>query len=402
MSSVRFKFIKRLSLALAFALLIGAVVSIPPVQIAAESASQMKDKIREYEKRQEELKEKIEDLEDDKSEADDIASALQAKIENLENQIILANETIEKLEDEIAEANAKIDAKKKEIEDAKTTLKERLKAIYIAGANNELQVLLSADSYSDYLAKAELMRGVTKHDTELMKKLNEDIKQINELTKDVQQDMKDAKEIKASLVEKQNELDKDYQKARSKYNSILNQQNSLEDEADEVAAAKERVQREWEEAIRAESDRNREMQSGGGESSSSSGEVSDFGFVWPFQSSYYISCGYMGYSGHTGCDITCSGAYGKPIYAAASGRVIRATYSNVSYGNCIIIDHGTKDGDSVSTLYAHCSSLLVSYGEEVSQGQLIAYCGSTGNSTGPHLHFEVRINGNHINPLSCF
>ena len=276
-----------------------------------------------------------------------------------------------------------------------------MKAIYIAGSASELQVLLSSDSYADFLAKSELMRGVTKHDTEMMEKINKDIEDIEKLKKNIESDMKDAEEIKAGLVEKQRALDADYEKARAAENKLSSKQSELEAESEEIAAAKKKVQAEWRAAIIAESDSGRQFGSGG---SSSSGKVSHYGFVWPFQSNYYISCyyGQQSYRFHTGLDITCGGAYGKPIYAAASGRVIRATYSNVSYGNCIIIDHGRKNGSSISTLYAHCASLLVSYGQEVSQGQLIAYCGSTGNSTGPHLHFEVRVNGDTINPLSCF
>lgn len=96
---------------------------------------------------------------------------------------------------------------------------------------------------------------------------------------------------------------------------------------------------------------------------------------------------------HAGIDI--AAPYGAPIYAAESGKVILASWYD-GYGYCIIIDHG----DGVSTLYAHCSSIIVKKGQYVSKGQTIGYVGSTGNSTGPHLHFEVIINGNPVNPLN--
>lgn len=373
------------------------IVMSAPEALAASSSS-LKNKINEYDEKLEKIRDRIEDLESDKADADKVASALREKIENLEEQIGLVNDTIDELNGKIADAEKKIAKKQADIDAAKDGLKQRLRAIYIAGSSSGLQVLISADSFSDYLAKAELMRGVTKHDTELMTKINNDIKEMNKLKSGIEADKADAKKMRDSLVDKQNELDEDYRKAQSVYNGIASKQSDLKDQEDEIEAAKAQARREWEEAIREESDSNREMESGG----DSSGPVSDFGFVWPFQSSYYISCAYHGYSGHTGVDISCSGALGKPIYAAASGRVIRATHSNVGYGNCIIIDHGTKNGDSVSTLYAHCQTLLVSYGEEVRQGQLIAYCGSTGNSKGPHLHFEVRINGSDRNPLNYF
>lgn len=407
MSFVRFKGIFQKIVALCCAVTVCvAIMSMPTPEVRAVSTSELKDKISDYDDKIDAINDKIDSLEDDKKEANALAEALQEKIDNLEYQISLVNQTIDELNARIDEAQNKIEAKQKEIDDAKDLLKQRLRAIYIAGSNSSLQVLLSAESFADYLAKSELMRGVTKHDTQLMDKLNNDIKEINKLKKEIEADKADAKEMKAGLVDKQNELDKEYRRAQAAYNKADSKQSDLSDQADELAAAKAQVQAEWEAAIKAESDRNREFNSGGssGDHSSSGhdGTVSSFGFVWPFQSSYYISCGYWGYYGHTGIDITCSGALGKPIYAAASGRVIRATWSNVSYGNHLLIDHGVKDGQSVTTLYAHCQTLLVSEGQEVSQGQLIAYCGSTGNSSGPHLHFEVRLDGSPINPLSCF
>ena len=132
--------------------------------------------------------------------------------------------------------------------------------------------------------------------------------------------------------------------------------------------------------------------------SSGSGKV-DYGFIWPF--SGYISAPYgysavYGSSMHTGLDIArYGGALNKPIVACAPGKVIWSGW-NGAYGKLIKIDHG----NGVQTWYAHCNALQVSVGEYVSQGQQIGLVGSTGNSTGPHLHLEVRINGIHRNPLN--
>ncbi len=125
-------------------------------------------------------------------------------------------------------------------------------------------------------------------------------------------------------------------------------------------------------------------------SSTGSGTVSG-GFVWPVASGY-ISC-YYGSGGHGGIDVATS--YGTDIYAAASGTVVISGWY-YSYGKCIVIDHG----NGVRTLYGHCSSLYVSVGSTVSQGQVIAAVGSTGYSTGNHLHFEVQVNGSRRNPLN--
>lgn len=120
------------------------------------------------------------------------------------------------------------------------------------------------------------------------------------------------------------------------------------------------------------------------------------GFIWPTnKSGAYVSCGIWGYKGHTGTDITGTG-HGSNIYASAAGTVVTAKWGNRGYGNYIIINHG----DGIQTLYAHCSNLYVKVGQYVNQGDIIAAMGSTGNSTGTHLHFEIRINGQYMNPLN--
>jgi murein DD-endopeptidase MepM/ murein hydrolase activator NlpD len=105
---------------------------------------------------------------------------------------------------------------------------------------------------------------------------------------------------------------------------------------------------------------------------------------------------------HGGIDIAGQGIYGSSVAAAAEGTVITAGH-HYSYGNYIIVDHGADDnGTSYATLYAHLSEIDVSYGSHVNAGQTIGKVGSTGNSTGPHLHFEVRVNGNRVNPMNFF
>lgn len=117
--------------------------------------------------------------------------------------------------------------------------------------------------------------------------------------------------------------------------------------------------------------------------------------IWPvYGGKYLISCGWYGYYGHKAIDMASS--YGTPIMAAASGTVVAALNTYTGYGRYIIIDHGS----GVQTLYAHNSQLLVKAGDYVEQGQIIAKMGSTGNSSGNHCHFEVRINGRYVNPIN--
>ena len=356
----------------------------------AESSSSIKAKIAEYERQSKELDGKIDALESSAAEYESVQSALKDKIDNIQSQIDLYNDSITELQNEIDKNEEQIAEKEKDINSTKDALKQRLKAIYVAGSFNSLSILLGSEDYGDFLARSELMRGVTDHDTKLMDRMQKEVVEINKLKADNEAKMSDVEDLKSDMVEKQQALDAEYEVAQAKLNSISQSQSALEQEKSEVESAIAEKQAELKQ-IEAEI---------ASAAQSSKRVYSGDGFAWPFQSSYYISCSYMGYSNHTGVDITCAGAYGKPIYAAADGTVVTAVWSDVSYGNRIILDHGTMGGDHYATLYAHCSSLLVSEGQSVKKGDLIAYCGSSGNSTGPHLHFEVRVNGSSTNPMN--
>lgn len=120
------------------------------------------------------------------------------------------------------------------------------------------------------------------------------------------------------------------------------------------------------------------------------------GFIWPTnKAGAYVSCGIWGYKGHTGTDITGTG-YGSNIYASAAGTVAKVKWGSTGYGYYVIINHG----NGIQTLYAHMSNIYVRQGQYVNQGDVIGAMGSTGNSTGTHLHFEIRINGAYVNPLN--
>lgn len=125
--------------------------------------------------------------------------------------------------------------------------------------------------------------------------------------------------------------------------------------------------------------------------STASGKIPSGTFGWPAAGGS-ITTGFLGYYGHTGSDITFSGCYGSPVYASLDGQVVTAGWRG-AYGYCVIINHG----GGIQTLYAHCSKLYVTPGQQVSKGEQIAAIGRTGNATGPHLHFEIRINGTPVN-----
>lgn len=369
--------------------------------VNALTSSEIQQKIEECERREKEIQAKIDALQGDLDAAHEKAKKLEEQVKVIENKISLINQKISTLQKEIDEKNQKIAQKEGEIKDAKELLKKRLRAICVAGASTDLLILLSAQDYGDFLQKADVMKCITTDTKELMLSLEEEIKEINKEKKEVEAKKAEADALKQQLVTEQKALDAKYTEAANAYSAIKGTEEELEAESAEIEAEKDKLQAEFD-RIAKEAAQN-----------SSVGNVTidggSYGFAWPYGGSCYISSGYgyrihptLGYSKlHGGIDITGSGAYGKPIYSIAAGKVILSQYYD-SYGNCIMIDHGKYNGTSIVSLYAHCASLSVSVGQSVSKGQYIGAVGSTGRSTGPHLHFEIRANGERVNPLNYY
>ena len=195
-------------------------------------------------------------------------------------------------------------------------------------------------------------------------------------------------------------LDRDSEVYKNYITKLQNERAAADREIDEIIrkAAEEAARKKAEEEARLAAQQ-------GGTTTQTVEPAPSGGGSWgyPVGGSTYISSGYgnrsasiSGWSFHGGIDIAGGGIYGRPVYASRGGTVIAAVWSNSGYGNYVIIDHG----DGYASLYGHCSSLAVSTGQTVSKGQHIANVGSTGNSTGPHLHFEIRKNGVKVNPAN--
>jgi murein DD-endopeptidase MepM/ murein hydrolase activator NlpD len=171
---------------------------------------------------------------------------------------------------------------------------------------------------------------------------------------------------------------------RLKQDAIFDARESREDYLEEVGALAA------ESASLAASIRKAQAQAA--VTSTGTGTPSASGFIWPVSGTVVSGFGMRWGRMHEGIDITAP--TGTSIWAAAAGTVIWSSWRG-GYGNCVVVDHG----NGLATLYAHASALLVSVGQQVSQGQTVALVGSTGNSSGPHLHFEVRVNGVAVDPL---
>lgn len=356
-----------------------------------------------YEQQIEEKKEEKEEVDAQRSEvknelakvAEDINS-LQASVKETNAQIGQTTQDIKTTEgriedkkDEISEKKKEIKKKQKEIQTRETGLNERLVVMYKNGSIGFVDVLMGSNSISEFVSNVEMIQKIYENDVDVLKILEKEHKKLEKERKKLQQQEQELYAIQSELAQKKETLKGQVDKLNEQQGELDEKKEILMKKDDELKAQADALV----DQIKKLQDANRVFEGGA--------------FAWPVPSSSIISSPF-GYRIHpifrvsrlhTGTDI--AGSYGVPIVAAASGKVIMATYFG-GYGNCVMIDHGVKDGKSYVTLYGHCSSLSVGVGQEVQRGQQIALLGSTGNSTGPHCHFEVRINGAYVDPMQFF
>ncbi|WP_275532265.1 murein hydrolase activator EnvC family protein [Anaeromassilibacillus sp. An200] len=395
------KFWKRLGkpvLALALALCVaqgtgGSAIAATLTELQQEQAR------LEQEKKENDAK--LAELKADQSKQQEYKDALDAQMQNLQSQIDGLNTQINDLDASISEKNAAIAEKQENIDRDVETLKDRLCAIYMMGDASTLEIILQSESVIDMAQKVELLNMITEHDTKMIQQLSADMEAIADEKAEIESQKEEVAAARTELETKGSELASVQAEAERVLEELNQSVESVQAESDRIAQEKAQASAEidqwWKDYYAQQAAQNNNSSGGSSGSSGSGGYVSTGNFTWPVPGFTNISCGYS--SGHRAIDISGGGRtiYGTPIVAADSGKVVTATY-HYSYGNYVMIDHG----GGYSTLYAHASSLAVSAGQTVTKGQTIAYVGSTGNSTGPHLHFEVRVNGNRQNPFNWF
>ena len=323
--------------------------------------------------------------------AEDIKS-LQANVDGINNQIAQTtqeiNATEEKIKakkEDIKKKQKEIKKKQEEIQSQEEGLNDRLVVMYKNGSIGFFDVLMGSNSISEFVSNVEMIQKIYENDVEVLKVLEKEHKKLEKEKKKLKKEEEALHGIQEELAVKKETLNSQVAQLKEKQGQLNSKKKVLEDKEDELKAAADKLVAE----IKKLQDASR-VYSGGA-------------FQWPVPSSTYISSSF-GYrihpifktwKLHTGTDIGAS--YGVPIVAAAEGKVIMAQWYG-GYGNCVMIDHGS----GIVTLYGHCSGYACSVGQEVKRGQTIAYVGSTGNSTGNHCHFEVRINGEYVNPMKYF
>ena len=418
--------------------MISIPMAIPTTVSAEDSISDLEQQLQQLEQENQKYQKILDDTKSDIAEKEEYKSALVSKVQVLDEKIAVTREKISSLNDDIKEKQDAYDKGLSEVEDQFDALANRLRILYMSGNATDLEIIFGAKDFSDLIDKMELVKSLANSDKELINEIQTKLDEHSAKKKSLEADKKDLETQQASLKSDQDEFNKlisdNDEILKNLYASNSEAQNSLESAAlqsDEIeakisqyyaaqkAAAEHAAQASQSSSSSGSSSSSSSSSSSGssssGSSSSGSSSVivpSGSGFAWPTPG--FVSRSSEWFEdrevyNHGGIDIAGAGIMGTPVVAAADGTVV-ATNSSCThnwgksyscgcgggYGNYVMISHaGGK-----MTVYGHLTSLTVSSGQTVSRGQVVGYVGSTGNSTGPHLHYECRLNGVRYNPMS--
>lgn len=360
-----------------------------------------------------------------KSEAEAVIGNVFEKLRVIQENLDAANAQYKSISQELTETERQITRTQAELERAETHLRSREKVlsrrirdIYMHGQLNYLDVVVGAKDFNDFANRVELLRRIVSSDLELISSIKDERDQINQ----TKQALEEQRETQAKLKEEAAAKKEEIAKHKAEQQAILEKAQTDKATAEEAYAELEASSNQIAQMLRdreaarqaaaaaaaaAASSGESGSDSSGDSGSSSGGDDSGYyqpvsgsgQMIWPVNGVITSPFGSREHPIfgrqilHSGIDIGVD--YGTPVHAADGGVVVEAGWIS-GYGYAVVIDHG----NGTSTLYGHNESLAVSSGQSVSQGQVIAYAGSTGNSTGPHVHFEVRVGGEPVDPNS--
>lgn len=385
--------IKHWKRAVAAVMCAAVLMTAAPVTAYADSTlDHLNGQYSELEKQQQAIKDKLNKTKTEKQKQEAIRKNLTNQISTTQKQINLLDNKISYLQNDIADKEQRINELSAEVVQQQDLFMKRIRSIYKTSVGTSmLGMVFGVDSLGSYLSYGKYLSRISEHDSALLQTLSDNIEELRTLQAQMQAEKEDLADTKVTAESKKASLTSQ----KTEVESTLQDIKKLEQEylADKAAVEKEMKQ------IQADIDAIYASTAGSG----SQVDYSGTGFIYPVKGYTYISS-YYGWrfnntNYHTGVDFPAPA--NTPIRASASGTVIYvrtgAGYGRAwGYGNYVIVDHG----GGFSTLYAHCTSIPVSVGDTVTKGQTIAYVGTTGWSTGYHLHFEIRRNGAHTNPLN--
>lgn len=349
----------------------------------ADLGSQLKD----LQNQQDEIEKNINRAKSDKEKALAQKQQIDNQISLTRQQIQVVNEKIALLGENIAQKEGEIEEKSQEIDENYTLFKKRVRSSYLRGDETTLGLILGADSFYDFLTRSEIMERIAERDKEVIEQLIADREAIEQAKQQIEQTRSEVEAAKSQLDQLTLTLNQQLGQTQRQIQDIAALEEQFNKDKAATQAEMAAVQADID-AIYAKLD--------------SMGDFVGGTFGWPSPSyrniTSYYGWRFNGSDFHTGIDISGSNIYGTPVVASNSGKVVFVNTSYTpgkGYGKYLILDHG----GGYTTLYAHNSEILVSVGDYVTRGQTISRVGSTGWSTGPHIHFEIRVNGKHTNPL---
>ncbi len=413
-----------LRVVLAGSLLVATVAGVIPFThgtVLADTTKSYQDEIDAAKKKKEELEQAQKDLEQKIAELKEKQGDMEEYMLALDEKMVSLAEDIEGLEEEIAVCEAELEKTRAELEEAKAreanqyeTMKNRIQYMYENGEASFLDVLLGQGSLSDLFNQMEYRREITKYDNELLERYNQTKLEVIHTESLLEAQLEELHVLKetqeaellavetltaakaAELAALAESIGVDEEMLFNFWEEIMEQGATVEElerlEAERIAE-EERKRKEEEERLRREEEERKKQ-----EEMKKNQSIDNM--LWPIPASSRITS-YFGYRAaptagastyHKGIDVGAS--LGTEVIASIAGTVTTATYNSVS-GYYVVIDHG----DGVETKYLHASKLLVKEGDYVQRGQPVILVGSTGVSTGPHLHFSLYVNGVAVNPL---
>lgn len=369
--------------------IMGIFLSTVPTQ--ASSVNDLKNDLNDNQKTQQETRKKIDANKATMEELQKEIKALDTEIEGVEKEINALQGQINVAEAEVNKVTLELEEAVRIKEEQKKTLDERLRVMYMYSKTSTLEILFSARSFSDLITKIDTMKTIANYDQEVFKQLEAIEQEINEKKLNIEQKRNELVVLKNSSEKKKVSLNS-VKATRGEYISALSASTKkLENELDRLAAESNNI-------------RNQILSAGGIDTNINNGI-----YLWPVPGHNSISSPYGNrmhpilhkLKFHSGIDIPTGRRTGVNAIAVGHGKVIQSDYNNGGYGNRVTIDLGRDgNGNRVHAVYAHLAKRYVSVGQTVSSGQAIGEVGTTGSSTGIHLHFEIRINGDTVNPIN--
>ena len=410
---------------------VGTVIS------RAVTQSELEQKIRDNEAYIKELDAKISAIDADIADSTQLQDYYAEKLLKTQDQINLLNNRIYAKEQEIAAKEEEISAVANDIYEKEKTIKAKqmdmdilerqnndniyrfgqiIRAMYITDSDDYISILAGSADFYDVFVRSEIMKSASEQNLEFMHQLLDDIHKLGEENEQLKKDEEKLKYDKQVIETEKSNLEDDKKELDEQRREVYDLNYSFTEEYNAVSAQIadfERRQRDYaylqqvsRDEIKKYENEIDELIKQAQRAASNKVIYQSGDWTWPLDSRFQLITTYFGYDAwrggnHGGIDIGNAGIMGANVYAAKPGEVILTKTSYIpgyDYGMYIVIDHG----GGYQTLYAHLSAIYVSVGQQVAAGSVIGAVGSTGWSTGPHLHFEIRQNGTRVNPLSFF